>query len=263
MDSKQIPLKDCCILLTRPERQAQVLAHSIVVLGGSAFVYPSVEIVPLREQSGLLQLVQDLPSIDMLIFVSANAVECAHETLEQYYPSLPSQLKIAAIGPATQAALFARSIPVHICPDNHYSSEALLSLVQLQQVARKRIAIIAGEGGRSLLSEVLIERGAEVIKCAVYRRVKPCNIKPLPSISMVDIVLGTSCTCIENFCEILGDAKSTWFDKITLLVSSERILKRARELGFHKKIILANDATNEAIVTALTEFSLTFKELSR
>ena len=72
-----------------------------------------------------------------------------------------------------------------------------------------------------------------------------------------------NCFSFENFCEILGDAKSTWFDKITLLVSSERILKRARELGFHKKIILANDATNEAIVTALTEFSLTFKELSR
>ena len=53
----------------------------------------------------------------------------------------------------------------------HHDSEGLIALAALQNVARKNVLIIRGDGGRELIAEKLSDRGASVHYFESYRRV--------------------------------------------------------------------------------------------
>ncbi|HBC19455.1 MAG TPA: uroporphyrinogen-III synthase, partial [Alcanivorax sp.] len=58
-------------------------------------------------------------------------------------------------------------------PDGGFNSEAVLSLLCLQQLTEKKVLLCRGDSGRELLAQTLAERGAEVVTLPFYRRL-PC-----------------------------------------------------------------------------------------
>jgi uroporphyrinogen-III synthase len=149
------------VLVTRPEHQAGPLLAAIEAAGGRAIRFPAIDIAPVPAAS-IDAAAASLHAPDIAIFVSPNAVRhgLAH----------CGAARVAAVGPATAAALETAGRPVDIQPRGGYDSEHLLAEPELIDVGGKVVRIIRGQSGRELLADTLRERGAVVEYLAVYTR---------------------------------------------------------------------------------------------
>lgn len=231
------------VLVTRPLPEGEALCELIKSRGGHAVYLPTLEIIPLNSNLGF----QYLDRLDILIFNSPQAV------YQSSLQKIPSHVKIAAIGKGTARALDKNNLPAHIVPPHEWNTEGLLKLPFFQQIKGKEIGIIKGEGGRKLLTDTLRSRGAKVKELIVYRRSLP-TIKTEIYVDLlrndsIDVIISTSNEGLQNLKILLSNA----WDKlraIALLVISERMRLRAKELGF-ENVFLAKNADNEIIIEAL------------
>ena len=149
------------VLVTRPEQQAEPLAAAIEAAGGTAFRFPAIEIVP-RPEDAIAADAAALSQPDIAIFVSTNAA--------RYGLAFAAAPRVAAVGPATAAAITAAGGHVDIQPEGGFDSEHLLAAPELKDVAGKVVRIFRGQTGRELLADTLRARGAVVEYLAVYTR---------------------------------------------------------------------------------------------
>lgn len=239
------------VLVTRPEHQAQQLCQLIEQAGGKAVLFPTLKIQWLSNDAALSCAVQQLSTADFAIFLSANAVIASACLIRQRWPVLPPQLRVIAIGKGTRSALIEHGLPVSVMPDDA-SSEGVLALPELQQLSRRAIIIFKGEGGRGVLTESFIARGAQVCEATCYRRVRPqTNIsvllpewKKMP----VNIIIITSCESLENLFSLIPDHK--WLCSLRFIFMSVRVAARARQLGINNYTVAAT-ASDAGILDAL------------
>jgi len=232
------------ILITRPAEQAAGLSQMIRAAGGMPVVFPAIEIKPPADAGRLDELLARLEQFDLAIFVSPTAVARAWERMAAIR-AWPKTLKVAAVGQGSARALSEHGLQEIIVPSGQFDSEALLALPALQEVAGKHIVIFRGEGGRELLAQTLVQRGASVEYAECYRRVKPqADIAPLlqqhRKQKFAAIVL-TSREGLANLRDMLGSA---WpeFCPVPAFVPHERIAEAAREQGMMTVHIAADDA---------------------
>ncbi len=157
------PLAGIGVLVTRPEHQAGELIDAVRAAGGTPIRFPAFDIVARRDDA----IDEDLAAIgpaDIVIYVSANAVRFGRRALS----GAPSPPTVAAIGPATAAALEDAGIDVGVRPLDGFNSEHLLADPAFEDVSGRRITIVRGESGRELLAETLRHRGATVRYLSVY-----------------------------------------------------------------------------------------------
>lgn len=159
----EAPLAGLGVLVTRPAAQSRELARAIEAAGGSVHCYPVIDIVA-RERAELAAEAAELQPADIVVFVSANAVRCGFEAVQ------PQGAQIAAIGPATAAAIVDAGGTVDIAPAGGADSEHLLTSAGMQDVDGKVVTIVRGQSGRELLAETLTERGAWVQYLGAYER---------------------------------------------------------------------------------------------
>jgi uroporphyrinogen-III synthase len=153
------------VLVTRPEHQALHLCQLIEAEGGAAVRYPAIVIRPRPDRAAVRAAIGPADRYDLLVFVSANAVRFGADILGDR-----RDLRVAAIGQATAAALNAAGYRVSLMPEEGADSESLLALPQLADLAGQRVLIIRGTGGRELLFGAMTERGAQVHYAEVYTR---------------------------------------------------------------------------------------------
>ena len=111
-------------------------------------------------------------------------------------------------------------------------------MAELKEVAGKRVVIFRGDGGRELLGQTLLERGAKLEYAECYRRAKPvADIAPLLE-ALVDgqlkAVTMTSSEGLRNLFDMVGASGQAWLKKIPLFVSHERIAK-LQETGIRRR----------------------------
>lgn len=246
------------VLVTRPEHQAAPLCNAINELGGKTLRFPVLEIAPARDLSTLYRVVDVLDRFDWAIFISANAVE---QGLLQVRArrEWPSTLKVAAIGKRSAETLRQHGLQVDLAPKTDFNSEALLALPQMQAVEGQRVVIFRGVGGRELLANTLRERGAEVVYAQAYQRVRP-QADPTSLLrhwanGEVDIVLVNSAESLANLTEMLGERGQILLKSTPLLVVSERILPLVNRQGFQVTPVLAENATDSAVLAALSKWA--------
>lgn len=245
-------LKNIRVLVTRPAHQAQSLIAEITILGGHAILFPTIEIVDAEDQLELRAQILQLADYQLAIFISPNAVAKTMPLLREIWPIWPSQVKIAAIGAATVESLRQQHLIVNYYPKISYNSEELLALPGLNEVGGKQIMLFRGAGGRELLAATLRDRGAKITEVVAYRRILPKIPKVLPfSQNGIDIIVSTSNTGLQNLLEMCNEMDRTWLQNMSLLVISKRMIPVAKALGFTKPPVLAEDATDSAIVKAL------------
>lgn len=158
------PLAGLGVLVTRPQGQSAELIHAIESRGGTIHSFPVLDIVARHRSDIVADALQLLPA-DIVIFVSANAVRYAFKAVQTSDP------RIAAIGPATAAAIAGAGGEVDIQPVGGADSEHLLAAEALQDVRGKTVTIVRGQSGRELLADTLRQRGASVQYLAAYDRV--------------------------------------------------------------------------------------------
>lgn len=245
------------IVITRPVGQNQPLVEKLKFYGAEIIVFPTVNIVPVVNFVQHDQVIAQLDKYHILIFISANAVRFATSLIRQYWPILPNDLLVISIGQGTRAALIDSGWTHIIMPPKHFSTEGLLRLPQLQQINEKKIIILAGEGGSTLLEERLIARKAEVIKLPFYKRCCP-EIDPIPIINRfrednMDIIVVTSGDGLHNLLSLLGREGFAYIKILPLLVVSQRLAVLARALGHEGELMVADNATDDAIVASILQ----------
>jgi len=240
------------VFVPRPGAQAQGLIKAIQTAGGEAIRCPVLRIEPTAITARAKQQIIHLDQYDVLIFISRNAVQLGLDRIADDWPRLPSHLRCFAVGKRTAACLEDEGVGA-IVPSAGFNSEALLQLPALQQLTDQRVLIFKGDGGRELLAQCLLERGAQVESLILYRRevIHYCadELQTLFTSGLPEALIATSVEVLTAMNELLQPELDDCFE-LPLVVASERIAQAAKELGY-QQIISAHSAADESIVAAL------------
>lgn len=185
-------------LLTRPEGQNHALATRIRALGHRVSVAPALKVLPWQDETQA-HIWQRLGDFDALLFTSVNAVSCFAEALAQRKLPWP-RARYLAIGHASATALGDHQ-QTALCPPAGFTSEDLLALPQLDELAGKSLLLVTGVGGRGLLAPALSERGLVVARLDVYRRsCDPSFVWPREKVDGLLVTSLESWHCLRNHC---------------------------------------------------------------
>jgi len=236
------PLEGIGIVVTRPLRQAAVLAARIATLGGVPIIWPAIVILPPPDRAPLERTHATLAGYDIAIFVSANAVEFGAPPAGTW----PARIVTYAPGPGTAEALAAAGITDARVPSTSFDSEGLLALPSLADVSGKRVVIFRGEGGREFLGSTLRARGATVDHVPCYRRVAPQTgaeglVEAMQEGRAHALTL-TSSEGLDNLVAALGPTGRALVAQLPLFAAHPRIAERAREHGLRAVETAGGDA---------------------
>lgn len=248
------PLAGRGIVVTRPASQAAPLAAMIRAAGGRPILFPVLEILDTADIAPLIAAADGLDRFDLAIFISPNAVLRAMNQIVARR-SWPPGLRAAAVGKGSARELKRFGITDVIAPARAFDSEGLLALPELQQVAGRRVVIFRGDGGRELLGDTLVARGADVEYVECYRRARPrADAAPLLRAwarNEVDAVTVTSSEGLRNLFEMVGRLGQSWLRRTPLLAPHPRIAAAARELGCGN--VMETAPGDEGLMNALSQ----------
>jgi len=162
------------VLVTRSSHQASELADRLAAAGFEPIVIPTIEILPPTNDAPLNAALKNLDSFHWLIFTSVNAVDAFTKRFAA--EKKPSNLKIAAIGPATSRALTAAGYLPDLLPPQAVAeslAESLLAHIRQPDNTPTRFLLIRAERARDHLPDTLRAAGANVTIVHGYRSETP------------------------------------------------------------------------------------------
>ncbi|AKH21056.1 hypothetical protein AAY24_12625 [Sedimenticola thiotaurini] len=239
------------VLVTRAEHQATTLCRMIAARNGRAVRFPAVEIIDPADPQRVAEQLSHFADYQMAVFVSPNAVLWGIKQLPDQ--KIPPGVALATVGKRTAQTLAEAGYAVDVVPETSFDSEGLLATPELKDVAGKRILILRGNGGRELLADTLVERGATVDFVEVYQRRCP-DTDPDPLIRRwrddVDVVTVSSNILLDNLFTMLGEAGQPLLQQTPMIVISDRMRQHARELGCHE-VYLSRSADEQDLFEAI------------
>lgn len=186
------------------------------------------------------------------MMVSVNAAEHFAAQAAQWAANQPlPNCRWFAVGP-TSAAAIAKVVKRPVtCPWRHHSSEALLALPELQQVAGQRWLLIRANEGRELFADTLRARGAEVHYLAVYQRT-PVTLTEAQITRWqqhVRCIFVSSTEQLGYFLAAMPRQALSWLQQCVWVVASRRIADLL-PAAIAPNAIVADSATPFAMVEA-------------
>ena len=246
------PLRGAGIVITRPARQAAVLAEQIAAVGGTPLIFPTIAILPPDDTRALDEMHGRLAQFDYAIFVSANAAEYGVGNPTAWPRALPA----FAPGPGTATALAAAGIRDVRQSRTTMDSEGLLELAEFDAPAGKRVVIFRGGAGRDLLADTLTARGAQVTCVDCYRRAKPQSgaegLTDAWRERRVDAMTLTSSEGLDNLWEMLDAYGRQELAATPAFVSHPRIAERAHALKLVHVIVA--EPTDAGLIASLLQY---------
>ncbi len=234
-----LPLAKRHIVITRPAGQVGHLAKVITDAGGIAVLFPVLAIQDIEDPQPLIDIATQLEAFDLAVFVSPNAVNKALKVICAQR-SWPQQLRVATVGKSSERELARFGVANVIAPQERFDSEALLALPELVDMAGRRVVVFRGDGGRELLGDTLMARGATVVYVSCYRRSMP-QVDAAPLLQLwsrheLDAVTITSSEGLRNLFAMIGPAGKSLLQQTPLFVPHARIAEAARKLGMQRVI---------------------------
>lgn len=238
-------------LIVRPKGKCEATVEQFKRSGLPAFGLPIIQTIAIESGIEAFAHLMATQPIDILIFVSTNAAQPVKPYLEQACLegaySEGGGAMICCVGSSTARRLSSLNCQLRVPKDE--SSEGLLALNELKDVADKRIVIVKGEGGRTLLQEELAKRGAKLSCFDVYKRrvVEPEKLDLSWQNESIEYVIVTSVELLK--------ATLAHFEKLIdkhWIVSSERIAKAAKTLGI-QTVTVTISARSEDLIAAINQ----------
>jgi uroporphyrinogen III methyltransferase/synthase len=167
---EQRPLFGKRVLVTRPRQQAAELIHRLEELGALPFSLPALAVREPADWTQVDRALTNLADYDWLVFTSVNGVHALLRRLRQLGRDLRAlgNIKLAAIGPATAAALRAYFLEPDVVPEEYRSESLAAALKEL--VCGQRVLLARADRGRDVLRAELAAV-ANVEQIAVYSQV--------------------------------------------------------------------------------------------
>jgi uroporphyrinogen III methyltransferase / synthase len=243
------------VLVTRPRAQAEGLVERLAELGAEPVVFPTIAIAPLEDTSQLDQAIRKLTTYRWVIFTSANGVAAFWSRLAVlgYDKRRFSAVKVAAIGPATTAALVEHGVKPDFVPAE-FVAEAIVP--GLGEVSGQRILLPRAEIARKALVDELRRLGAQPDEIAVYRTIHP---QPSPAAlaeleAGVDVATFTSSSTVRGFFELLGAQRAAAVLKGAIIACIGPITaETAQEYGLAVTVVAA-EYSMEGLVRAIEAY---------
>lgn len=231
-----LPLRDKKVLVTRPANRQGRLSRMLRDLGAEVVEFPCIAAVPLETK------LPPLDGHDWIGFTSATGVECffARLTAEGRDVRELGAAKIAAVGPATAAALRERGLRPDLIP-------AVYDGVHLGAELAKRggsVLLFRALDGSPELTETLRGRGVDFDEVPLYRtETLAAPFQPAD----VDAVLFTSASTVRGFKKACPGLEAP----LACCIGAQTA-REAERLGL-KNIRVAARATLEDLVNTLKE----------
>jgi uroporphyrinogen-III synthase len=147
-------------------------------------------------------------------------------------------------------------VPAVVAPSEGGDSESLLSLCELQSLAGRRIVIFRGVGGRDLLGQTLVARGATVDYAECYRRMRPATdmtaLARAWHAGELDAVVITSSEGLRNLWDMLDASGRVLLAETPIFVPHPRIAEAAHELRLTH--VTVTGAGDDATVQSLCAY---------
>lgn len=204
------PLSGLRVLVGRARHQASALSRGLTDLGADVIEIPFIEIRKPRSYKPLDAALKEIDKYDWLILTSVNGVAPVADRMKKMCISRSTvqQLKIAAIGPATQAQIEALGLKVAVVPKRYIAESVVKSL--RSKVEGKRVLLARAKVARDVIPRELRNIGATVDVVEAYETIVPRSSRKSLKDLVIDtkrrphIVCFTSSSTVRNFVDILG-----------------------------------------------------------
>jgi uroporphyrinogen-III synthase len=246
------------VVNTRALHQAGALDTLLLERGAVPLSYPCIALMPVADTADLDAALMALANnaYDGLILTSANTVEVVAQWLSRSGLSLPSLLRIAAVGPATaQAAGERLGVRTDMVPDEHIA-EALAEMLRTAAGERWLLphSALADDGVTIRLSNA----GVHVDAADAYTMgIGTGGIALLPRLreGSIDAVTFTSGSTVRNLAARLSDEGGSVADLngVCIACIGPKSADAARSLGLAVDV-MPDTYTIEHLVAALDAY---------
>lgn len=202
------------VVVTRAREQAGELIALLEAAGAEALAFPCIAFVEPESWDVADAAIGRLgaavvPGYDWVLFTSANGVafffdRCVAGGVDA---ASVAALRVAAVGPATAAALAERGIEPEVLPEEYVGEGLLEALVARGVGTGGRVLLPRAQEARDVLPDGLIARGALVDVVPVYRTVTgPGDAAVLGRLRAgeADVVTFTSPSTVRGFLRLAG-----------------------------------------------------------
>jgi len=252
------PLQGRRIVVTRPRDQAEELVRALEERGAAVVRFPVIRIDPEPDLDALHDALAVPDRYRWIAFTSQNAVQVVCDRLESWGLTL-GETPVAAIGPATAAALRRRGITPALVPDEHVAESLLRWLLDTGGLRGARVLLPAAREAREVLSDGLRAAGALVDVIPVYRTVRETDVGAVPAHALAAEIQGgsiaavtfTASSAVRHFVDLMGREAAT-APRFVAAVIGPVTAATARELGVSgAEPLEASPFTVPALVEAL------------
>ena len=245
------------IMVTRAKSQVRELVEQIEYLGGEAYAFPLLKMVPPADYSKLDEAIAQLGTYDWLIFTSVNGVRFFFERMKALgvgVDAITSQL--AAVGPKTAEVLIAYGLSVAVIPSD-YVAEGLFTSLHDQLLPGQRVLLPRADIARKMLPRELAQLGMDVTEVDVYHTVIDAELAPEAASQIqqgkIDVILFTSSSTVNHFVSAMAPFQTPgWLDQVRIACIGPITAETARQHGLVVQVV-ASEYTVEGLLEALIE----------
>jgi len=252
------PLRGRRIAVTRAREQAGELARALEALGAQVIAAPMIRIEPLSDLAPLGAALTQLARYAWLVFTSQNTVEVVCERLPEWglAPHDLARAAVAAIGPATAAALARHGVAPDLVPEEFVAEAVVGALAARGELRGKRVLLPRARAARDALPDGLRRLGAVVDVIPVYDTVRETGddggLAAEILAGRIDAVTFTSSSTVRHFVDIVGPEAAT-SGRFAAAVIGPVTAATARELGL-AVAVEAEEYTIPGLVEALVRY---------
>ncbi len=198
------PLFGRGIVITRPEAQAEGFGEMLRLAGARVIPFPVIRVAPPETWEKLDEALGRIEDYRWIVFTSANGVAFFFRRLRELGRDIRDLkgIRIAAIGPATAAAVEALGIRVDLVPEE-FVSEGVVKAFAGEDLAGSRVLLPRAAEARDVIPEGLAALGARCDIATTYRTVRSdrtaSELEPLFADGKVDAITFTSPSTVKNF----------------------------------------------------------------
>jgi uroporphyrinogen-III synthase len=204
------PLQGWRILVSRARQQAGALSDGLRALGAEVHEIPFIEIRQPRSFKSLDESLTLVGEYEWLILTSVNGVRAMFDRMARL--NLPKRtlahLNIAAIGPATRAAIEREGLKVAVTPKEYVAESIVESLSD--KVRGKRVLLCRAKIARDVIPRELRRMGAFLDVVEAYETVIPQSSRVELRAALRDplrrphLITFTSSSTVNSYVALLG-----------------------------------------------------------
>ncbi len=264
------PLLGLRVLNTRPAHEAAELTARLTAAGATVIPLPVTCIAPADDPAPLDAALRALavappgmPAYHWILFTSANAVTAFMDRLlatgatedktPRYDLRVLAGVRLAAVGPATAAALRRYGLTADLTPE-HATGRDLAAA--LPDVAGQHILLPRSDRALRDLPEALAARGAQITEIVAYT-LKPAAPNPAGLAAVdageIDVAVFFSPSALSGLAALLNRSLVEALHGVAVACIGPTTAAAARELGLQADIV-SDMPTVEGLVNALIKW---------